>query len=484
MGLFQSVKNIYHLFQAVAANLFFGFPSRKIKIIGVTGTNGKTTTVWMVDKILQEAGFKTAVSSTINFKIGEEEWVNKTKFTTRSAWQTQKFIKQAVKAECDYLVMETSSHALDQNRVWGVVYDVAVITNITREHLDYHGDMESYKNAKLRLFTAIGKNSKSKILNSKQVTNSKPQIRKNGVVIVNLAMDRAEEFLAVEADEKYGYFTETLNYKSEILNKIQTINNKFETVEARNIKSDINGSAFEVRDMKFEIHLPGQFNVENALAAVCAGLSQGINLTICSKALKKIKKVPGRMDYVENDRGLKIIIDYALTPDSMEKLGQLARQIAEKHKIIWVFGACGERDRGKRPIMGAVGAKYADIVIITNEDPYGEDEEDIINQVLSGIVDGTELEDGTNSKFQILNSKSNSKSQKPKNNKKFNKEENGDKVVFKITDRKDAIKKALEMAQEGDVVLVTGKGAEETMAIGKKRIPWNDRKVVEKILKG
>jgi UDP-N-acetylmuramyl-tripeptide synthetase len=431
----------------------------------------------MVDKILQEAGFKTAVSSTINFKIGEEEWVNKTKFTTRSAWQTQKFIKQAVKAECDYLVMETSSHALDQNRVWGVVYDVAVITNITREHLDYHGDMESYKNAKLRLFTAIGKNSKSKILNSKQITNSKPQIRKNGVVIVNLAMDRAEEFLAVEADEKYGYSVETLNTKTEILDKIQTINNKFETVEARNIKSDINGSVFEVRDMKFKIHLPGQFNVENALAAVCAGLSQGINLMSCSKALEKIKKVPGRMDYVENDRGLKIIIDYALTPDSMEKLGKLAKQIAGEHKVIWVFGACGERDRGKRPMMGEIGAKYADVVIITNEDPYGEDEEDIINQVLSGIVDGAELEDGTNSK-------SNSKSQKPKNNKKFNKEKKGDKVVFKITDRKDAIKKALEMAQEGDVVLVTGKGAEETMAIGKKRIPWNDRKVVERILKG
>jgi len=169
---------------------------------------------------------------------------------------------------------------------------------------------------------------------------------------------------------------------------------------------------------------------------------------------------------------LKIIIDYALTPDSMEKLGKLAKQIAGKHKIIWVFGACGERDRGKRPIMGVIGAKYADVVIVTNEDPYGENEESIIDEILGGIAE--------NYKLQITNYQHNSNY---KSN-FINDNDSSEKVVYKIIDRKAAIKKALKVAQKGDLVLITGKGAEETMAIGDKRISWNDKKVVEKILKG
>jgi len=172
----QSLKNIYHLFQAVFANVWFGFPSKKLKVIGVTGTNGKTTTVQMIAKILEESNFKVAVASTINFKIAEKEWVNKSKFTTLSSWALQKFLKQSVTADCEYAIVEVSSHSLDQNRAWGVDFNVAVITNVTREHLDYHETMEEYAKAKSKLFYLVSK-------------------KVDGTSVVNLNMEFADTFL-------------------------------------------------------------------------------------------------------------------------------------------------------------------------------------------------------------------------------------------------------------------------------------------------
>jgi UDP-N-acetylmuramyl-tripeptide synthetase len=410
----QSIKNIYHLAQAVVANVRYGFPARKIKVIGVTGTNGKTTTCQMITKILEESGKKVALVSTINFKLGGLEWVNATKFTTVSAFATQKFIASAVREKCKYLVLETSSHSLDQSRVWGVKYDVAVITNVTREHLDYHETMEEYQKAKAKLF----KNVKT--------------------AIVNLDMNSPENFLSCGAENIFGYTTQ---------NKKENL--KIKNIKAKNIKLGIDGSEFEIDRHKFKLNLPGLFNVENALAATCVGISEKIDLPIIKKALEKITKVSGRMDEVENKLGLKIIIDYALTPDSMEKLGALiSGQKTKKQRLIWVFGSCGERDRGKRPIMGEIVSRYADYVIVTNEDPYGEDSMQIINEVANGVK---------------------------------NKKE--DENFWKIFDRREAITKALKLAKSGDIILVTGKGAEETMAIGDKRIPWSDREVIESILK-
>lgn len=476
MRFYQQFKNIYHLIRAIGTNVWFGFPSKKIKVIGVTGTNGKTTTIQMIGKILEKAGKRIAINSTINYKIGEKQWVNKTKFTTVSSWALQKFIKEAAEANCEYLVLETSSHALDQHRVWGVDYDVAVITNITREHLDYHRTMGEYKDAKKRLFEKTKK-----------------------VVVVNLDMKWAEEFLNFNVDEKYGYFVEDARNKMQdtnkpqINNKSKITNSKIEEIKAENIKLENNKSEFMIRDSRFTIHLPGKFNIENALAAVCVGLSQDINLGKCSEALKTIKKIPGRMDYVENERGLNIIIDYALTPDSMRKLGKLVNKIKlQNNKLIWIFGACGERDRGKRPIMGKIVSKYADVVIVTNEDPYGEDAENIIDEILGGIIKDTRCKIQDTDKVQIPNYKfkTNSKIQ----NQKIEKIPEGeiskiklkdklqDKTFFKIMDRKEAIKKAIEMAGGGDYILVTGKGAEEIMAVKDERIPWNDRKVIEEIL--
>ncbi len=411
----QSIKNIYHLFQAVLANILYGFSSKKIKVIGVTGTNGKTTTVQMIARILEEAKKKVAVASTINFKMNGEEEVNKTKFTTLSSFAVQKFIQKAVKKGCEYLVLETSSHSLDQYRVWGVKYNTAVITNITREHLDYHETMEKYRQAKYKLFKNIS------------------------TAIVNLDMEKPERFLDCGARNAYGYSTR-------ISNKFPMTN--FKIIKAEEIELNINNSKFKIQNLKFTLNLLGKFNVENALAAICVGFSEGISLEIIKSALEKIKLVPGRMEYVENERSLSIIIDYALTPDSLEKLYAFIEKInIQKNKIIAVFGSCGQRDRGKRPIMGDTVSKYADHIIITNEDPYNEDPLQIIDEITSGIKNKIE---GKN--------------------------------FWTIPDRREAIKKALQIAEPGDFVLVTGKGAEETMAIGKKRIPWNDKKVIRELL--
>lgn len=464
----QSARNICHLFQAILANLIFGFPSRHIKVIGVTGTNGKTTTCQMIAKVLEEAGFKTALASTINFKIGEKEWVNKTKFTTLSSFAVQKFIRQAVKAKCAYLVLETSSHSLDQNRTWGVDYYAGAITNITREHLDYHKTIEGYRKAKMKLFKNVR------------------------VAVINLALPNPGEFLNENMDRAYGYSA------GENMREI-----KIMTLKAEDIKLNPNGSEFQVNEKLFKLNIPGKFNIENALAAMCVGIAEGLKMKTMAEALEKINLIPGRMERVPNNKGLNIIIDYAVTPDSLEKLYELVNSIKNnlplekgvprsgegfeelnktfkstpnpsfskggEQKVISVFGACGERDRGKRPIMGGIVSRSADYIILTNEDPYEEDPYQIIDEVFSGIplCHSERSEESRDLNFGIP---------RQVRDDSFCFTENVN--LWKIMDRREAIQKALQMAKEGDYVIITGKGAEETMAIGKERIPWNDKQII------
>ncbi len=404
----QFIKNFYHFGKAVWAGLFFVFPGKKIKVIGVTGTNGKTTTCQMITKILEKSGKKVALASTINFKLGEREWVNTTKFTTLSAWSIQKFLTQAVRKKCEYAVLEVSSHSLDQNRVWGIPFYVAVITNITREHLDYHKTMDNYRSAKLKLF------------------------RKSKVAIINLDIENPKDFLSENMEKAYGYATSEKN--PEI---------KLKVLQAKEIRLRSDGSEFEVDKQEFRLQLPGKFNIENALAATCVGICEGIKLKNIAEALSEIKSVPGRLESVPNNQGINIIIDYAVTPDSLQKLYEYVGEIKGQGKVLAVFGSCGERDRGKRPIMGGIVDEATDYIILTNEDPFFEDPWQIINEVAVGI-------------------------KKKKENENF----------WKIMDRREAIAKALQLAKSGDFVLVTGKGAEETMAVGKERIPWNDKLVI------
>lgn len=402
----QNVKNVYHLAQAVIACAYFGFPAKRLKVIGVTGTNGKTTTTQMIARILGCGGKKVALASTISFQIGERKWTNASKFTTLSPWKLQRFLRDAAQEGCEYAVIETSSHALDQNRVWGIPYAIAVMTNVTREHLDYHKTMEEYRTAKRRLFVIADK------------------------VVVNADMEEPEYF-HIAGKQAVTY----------------SVKDPGAHLYAEHIGLDFKGTEFIVDDVPFHLRLPGLFNIENALAALAVARLLGIDFMVAKEALENISGVPGRMELIENGTGADILIDYAVTPDALEKLyASILPLKIPGSKIIHVLGACGERDRGKRPIMGEIVSGYADVVILTNEDPYHEDPERIIDEIEAGVT------------------------------KKKGKD------YFRVFDRRAAIHKALEMAEIGDIVLVTGKGAEEMMAVGAERIPWNERKVIEEEL--
>ena len=404
----QPVKNyFYHLPLSIFANLAFGFPARGLSIVGVTGTNGKTTTTKLIAAVLAKSGKKIAYASTIEYGIGEKHWTNASKFTTSSAWQLQKFLSEAKKAGCTHVVLETSSHSLDQFRTWGIPYAVAVITNVTREHLDYHKTIEAYRAAKKKLFAGVK------------------------TAIVNMDMERPEEFFAKAPSETLTYSTK----------------NTDASVMASEIELDLAGTRFLALGASFRIELPGLFNVENALAAITTGKALGIDTETMRQALAGVPGISGRMELVPNNLRLDILIDYAVTPDSFEKLYQAVKPMQiPGTRIIHVFGACGERDRGKRPVMGRIASEQADIVILTNEDPYHEDPERIIDEIEAGVT------------------------------------KKKDETYFRIFDRRTAIEKAIAMAEEGDIILVTGKGAEETMALGDKRVPWKERVIIEEIL--
>lgn len=405
----QFLKNVYHVSIAALANVVFGFPGRKLRIIGVTGTDGKTTTVQCIAAILREAGKRAAVASTINFRINEREWVNTSKYTTLSGWKVQQFLREAVREGCEVAVLEVSSHALDQGRVFGVPFEIAVITNVTREHLDYHKTMEAYRRAKRQLFVGT----------------------KTG--IVNLDMEDAREFLEAGASKYVTY--SRIDAEADIL--------------AERIEVAIDGSRFFVGETEFSLALPGRFNVENALAAIATGLALGISVDIASRALRIVVGVPGRMERVPNSRGITILIDYAVTPNALEQLYEMIATMRSQSesRVIAVFGACGDRDRGKRPLMGEIVSSYADTIILTTEDPYTENPKRIVCEIKKGIANKT-----------------------PHKN------------LFTIMDRRKAIAKALRLAMPGDLVVITGKGAEEVMAIGNRRVPWNDKRVILDIL--
>lgn len=404
----QAIKNIlWHLPQAVLAVWWYGAPAKKLRVIGITGTNGKTTTTTLIGRMLEVADKKVAIASTIATRINGVEKVNDTKYTTASPWTVQRFLGDAQRAGCEYAVLEVSSHALDQYRVWGIHFEVAVITNITREHLDYHHTMDRYTEAKRKLFCSAD------------------------IGVINADMTGPEVFC--------------LTVKKPITFSTK---NPEATVVASDINLDFKGATFQALTHFFELHLPGFFNVENALAMMATGRALGIPVGAMQRALRETRGIPGRMELVPNTRGIDVVIDYAVTPDSFEKLytTMLALKIPGT-KIIHVFGACGDRDRGKRPVMAHIASERADIIILTNEDPYYEDPEKIIDEVEAGLI-----------------------------RKKLG--EN----YHRIFDRRSAIRKALELAEEGDIVLITGKGAEETMAFGAERVVWRERQVVEEEL--
>jgi len=418
-----------HKIRGQLAARYYGYPAKKMVVIGVTGTNGKTTTVNLIAKILEEAGFKVGLASTINFKIGNKEWINKTKMTTLSPFVLQKMLSKMVKAGCEYAIIETTSHALTQYRVWGISYDVAVLTNITPEHIEYHGSFEKYQKTKARLFESLKK------------SFHKPGVKK--ISILPQADPSFSVFKDIPADIKLTY-------------RIGGQPRDSQEIVARRIYLDMNGSSFEVAtpygDIQIKLKLPGRFNIMNALAALAVGVSQNISLSKIQKALEKVEMVPGRMEKIDEGQDFSVIVDFAHTPDALQKIFETIKPVA-RGRIISVLGATGERDKFKRPILGALAGKYADLVYVTNEDPYHEDPQKIIDAVAAGVSRGKKekMIEGVN--------------------------------YFRILDRAEAIERAIKVAKKDDVVIITGKGGEHTMAVGDKKIPWDDGEIARKVLK-
>jgi UDP-N-acetylmuramoyl-L-alanyl-D-glutamate--2,6-diaminopimelate ligase len=429
----------YHKVLALVANVFYGFPSNKLIVIGVTGTNGKSTVVHLISKMFEGAGYKVGATSTVGFKVASKECLNKKKMTMLGRFALQKLLRQMVRAGCKYAVIETSSQGVEQYRHLGINYDVAVFTNLTPEHIEAHGGFENYKKAKGKFFAHLTAKPR-KLIDGKTVPK---------VSVVNIDDEYAEYFANFPADLRYGY--KIPNSKFQISNKIQNPNLKI--VEAENMKLGPDGAQFKIQNSKFKIHLLGEFNVYNALAAITVGLSQGLSLDTISSALEKVSGVPGRMEFINEGQNFKVLVDYAPEPASMGQLYKTVRGsgfVANGAKIIHVLGSAGGgRDKSRRPILGRLAAENSDYVIITNEDPYDENPEEIINQVAAGAV----------GKIEGIN-------------------------LFKILDRGEAIAEALSLARGGDLVIITGKGSEQAICVAdNKKIPWDDREKVREILK-
>lgn len=400
------VLDFYHRALSSLAAFYYGHPSEKLIVIGVTGTNGKSTVVHLIAKILETAGFKTGATSTISFKIGEKEQLNHLKMTMPGRFWLQKFLDQMKRAGCQYAVIESSSEGILQYRHLNIHYDVMVFTNLTPEHLERHGGFENYKKAKLAYFQHL-QQLPHKIIAGKIVPKT---------IVVNLDSPFAKEFLDFSVDQKI-------------------------TFSAKNDSAKISGF----------LSLAGKVNIENALAAMAVAQSQGIEWSICQKALSTIKFIPGRFELIEEGQNFRVMVDYAPEPYSLRALYETVADWP-KNSVIHVLGSTGGgRDKTRRKILGEMAGKFAETIIVTNEDPYDEDPQEIINEVAAGAkTSGKQL--GKN--------------------------------LFKILDRREAISKAIELAQKGDLVLITGKGSEQAIVVsGGKKIPWDDRQVAREELR-
>jgi len=426
--------SFYHWFSTYLSVLFYGFSSRKLIVIGVTGTNGKSTTVLMITRILEQTGFKVGSVSSLWYKIGEHEESNPLHMTMPGSWQLQKLLRQMVSTGCQYAVLEVTSEGIKQFRHCGINFDVAVLTNLSPEHIEAHGSFEKYRAAKMKLFADL-EHSRRKTIAGKKIAK---------IAVINLDDKNADYFLQFGADRKLGFGIWDL--ESRIWQKLEK--QKLEIVLAKDVAAQADSLSFQILNSKFQIPLTGVFNASNALTATTVTISQGISLDIASAALKKITGIPGRMEIIQKEPFF-VIVDLAHTPPATEKVYQTAKQLLKSsdNKIIVVFGAAGgSRDHWKRPELGRLAAQYCDKIILTNEDPYDEDPQKIIDEILSGIP-----------------------------------QEAQDKVE-QILDRRQAISRALKLAKSGNIVLLLGKGTEPNMVFADKKVPWDDRAVAREEL--
>jgi len=409
---------------------FYAQPGRRLKIVGVTGTNGKTTTSYLIESIFSSAGMEPGVIGTINYRYGGKEVP--AHHTTPESLDLHALMAEMAQGGARSMVMEVSSHALVQQRVRGVDFDVGVFTNLSRDHLDYHKNMDDYFLAKSRLFTdylpASAKSAKAAVINGDDA--------------------RGRELIS---KAQHAGLT-TWSYGS---------GNEWD-IKPLQVHHDSRGQSgkIKVKDrlMEFSSELIGAANLDNILAAVGVGFALGIPETAIAHGLKKLRSVPGRLQRVENSRGVLVLVDYAHTPDALEKTLAAVRPLTDA-KVLTVFGCGGDRDRGKRPLMGEIAARLSDFVVLTSDNPRSEEPMRILQEIESGIQKTgiAKLEAQAPNVHDIPG--------------------------YGIeVDRRKAIGLALSWARAGDVVVIAGKGHEDYQILGKQKIHFDDREVAGEIL--
>ncbi|MFH1840793.1 MAG: UDP-N-acetylmuramoyl-L-alanyl-D-glutamate--2,6-diaminopimelate ligase [Candidatus Shapirobacteria bacterium] len=382
--MLRQLKNWFHLLQAVAANFRYAFPCRRLRVIGVTGTDGKTTTVHLIYQILKVAGRKVDLISTVAAPGLHT--------TTPATWIIQRLLRQMVDRGVEDVVLEASSHGLDQNRLWGIDFEIGVVTNVTHDHLDYHGSYEGYLEAKTKLI----KKAKTAILNRDDAS-----------------YDRLAAKLAAGKVKLQSY----------------------------GIKKTAD---FTPENFSFKTKLPGIYNQYNCLAAIAVCSVLGIEPSKIREGVKRFGGVVGRLEEIKGGQKFAVFVDFASTPNSLKNVLQFLKKRA-KRKLWVVFGAAGKRDRQKRPMMGKVASQWADEIVLTAEDPRGEDVNKIIKEITQGCLTG--------------------------------------KKIYKIPDRREAVIFAINQAKKGDVVVICGKGHEKSMCLNRNEILWSDQEEARKAIK-
>lgn len=401
----KKVRPFYHYSLATLGAVLYGFPSRKIRVIGVTGTKGKTTTVELINAIFEESKFKTAVAGTLHFKIGEKDERNLYKMTMPGRFFLQKFLRDAVNAGCGVAIIEMTSEGAKQFRHKFIYLDALVFTNLSPEHIESHGSYEKYLDAKLSIARELARSPK-----------------KNKAIIANTDDPEAQKFFTAGGESVH--------------NKISYGISDAWPYELRD-----GGVEITFQGTKITSALPGRFNISNILAAAKTAHYFGIGPTTIAAGIEKVKVVRGRMEKIAGGQNFDVYVDYAHTPDSLEK----AYQALEGKRLVCVLGGTGGgRDVWKRPVLGGIAEKYCDEIILTNEDPYDEDPEKILRDVREGIKNKTPL---------------------------------------LILDRREAIRDALARAQKGDAIIITGKGTDPyIMGPNGSKLPWDDASVVREEL--
>ena len=455
--VFKALQPAYHFCLSGLAALWYGFPSEKLIVIGVTGTTGKTTSLYIIAKTLASAGYKVGFTSTAIFNDGRKEWLNDKKMTMPGRFFTQKIMSQMVKNGCQYAIIETTSEGIRQFRHRFINYDTLIFTGLYQEHIESHGSYENYKKAKGQLFKHLRRGKTKYVNNEKKVCQSETGLKKIDLNCVKKAI------IANGDDEEAKYFLDFWAEKKIIYAQGNGVKNfQGEIIKYNQVKFNRDGLSFTIAGENIKLRLMGRFNATNAMTAVCVGLNESVDIKRIKAGLESIKGIPGRLELINEGQSFIVVVDYAFEPRALAKLYETVESIAdnsgkkepelEDRKIIHVLGSAGGgRDVSRRPRLGKIAGAKADYVIITNEDPYDDDPQTIINQVAEGAIEADKKEN-----------------------------EN----LFKILDRRQAIRKALALAADNDIVLITGKGSEQAICLaGGKKVAWDDRVVVRSELK-